>query len=120
MNLDGEIGAIESGMKADLLIVDLADVVYQPLNSVARQLVFGESGRGVETTIVDGRIVMRERRVLTIDEAVLRSELAVVMPTFRRDFAKVAEANREATPYLLAANERLKSHNLGINRFVAS
>jgi len=36
---------------------------------VARQLVFGESGRGVETTIVDGGIVMRDRRLLTIDEA---------------------------------------------------
>ena len=76
MNLDGEIGAIEPGMKADLVIVDLADIVYQPLNSVARQLVFGEAGRGVETTIVDGRIVMRDRRMVTIDEAALRSELA--------------------------------------------
>src|ERR1700728_5365431 len=120
MKLDGEIGGIEPGMKADLVIIDLADVVYQPLNSVGRQVVFGESGRGVETTIVDGRIVVRDRRLLTIDEAALRSELEAVMPTFRRDFANVADANREAIPYLLAANERLKSHNVGLNRFVAS
>ena len=120
MNLDGEIGAVEAGMKADLVIVDLADVVYQPLNSVARQLVFGESGRGVETTIVDGRIVVRDRRVLTINETGLRSELEALMPKFRQDFANVAKANREAIPYLLAANERLKSHNVGLNRFVAS
>jgi 5-methylthioadenosine/S-adenosylhomocysteine deaminase len=120
MNLGGEIGAIAPGMKADLVIIDLADIVYQPLNSVARQLVFGESGRGVETAIVDGRLVMHDRRILTIDEAALRSELAAIMPKFRSDFANVAEANREAIPYLLAANERLKSHNVGINRFVAS
>jgi 5-methylthioadenosine/S-adenosylhomocysteine deaminase len=44
MNLDDEIGAVALGMKADLVIVDLADIVYQPLNSVARQLVFGELG----------------------------------------------------------------------------
>jgi 5-methylthioadenosine/S-adenosylhomocysteine deaminase len=120
MKLDGEVGAIEPGMKADLVIVDLAEVVYQPLNSVARQLVFGESGRGVETTIVDGRIVVRDRRVLTIDDTALRSELEVLMPTFRRNFANLAEANREAIPYLLVANERLKSQNVGMNRFVAS
>ena len=107
-------------MKADLVIVDLDDIAYQPLNSVARQLVFSEAGRGVETTIVDGQIVMRERRITTIDEAALRDELAAVMPTFRRDFANIAEANRLAIPYLLAANDRLKAHNVGIDRFVAS
>ena len=76
MDLDGEIGAIRAGMKADLVVVDLDDVAYQPLNSVARQLVFSETGRGVETTIVDGQIVMLERRIATIDEAALRDELA--------------------------------------------
>jgi 5-methylthioadenosine/S-adenosylhomocysteine deaminase len=119
MNLEGEIGALRAGMKADLVVIDLDDVAWQPLNSVARQLVFSEAGRGVETTIVDGEIVMFERRIATIDEAALRDELASLMPTFRRDFANVAEANRPAIPYLLAANERLKSHDVGINRFVA-
>lgn len=119
MNLEGEIGALRAGMKADLVVIDLDDVAWQPLNSAARQLVFSEAGRGVETTIVDGEIVMFERKIATIDEAALRDELASLMPTFRRDFANVAEANRQAIPYLLAANERLKSHDVGINRFVA-
>jgi 5-methylthioadenosine/S-adenosylhomocysteine deaminase len=120
MNLEGKIGALRAGMKADLVVIDLDDVAWQPLNSVARQLVFSEAGRGVETTIVDGEIVMFERRITTIDEAALREELASLMPAFRRDFAKVAEANQRVVPYLLAANDRLKSHDLGINRFVAS
>jgi 5-methylthioadenosine/S-adenosylhomocysteine deaminase len=120
MNLDGEIGAVRAGMKADLVVIDLDDIAWQPLNSVARQLVFSEVGRGVETTIVDGEIVMFERRITTIDEAALRDELASLMPAFRRDFAKIAEANQRVVPYLLAANDRLKSHDLGINRFVAS
>ena len=83
-----------AGMKADLVVIDLDDVAWQPLNSVARQLVFSEAGRGVETTIVDGEIVMFERQIATTDEAALRDELASLMPTFRRDFANVAEANR--------------------------
>jgi cytosine/adenosine deaminase-related metal-dependent hydrolase len=120
MNLTGEIGAVRAGMKADLVVIDLDDVAWQPLNSVARQLVFSEAGRGVETTIVDGEIVMFERRITTIDEAALREELGSLMPAFRRDFAKIAEANQRVVPYLLAANDRLKSHDLGINRFVAS
>ena len=74
----------------------------------------------VLTAEVDGEIVMFERRIATIDEAALRDELADVMPTFRRDFANIAEANRLAVPYLLAANDRLKAHDVGMNRFVAS
>jgi 5-methylthioadenosine/S-adenosylhomocysteine deaminase len=120
MDLDGELGAIRAGMKADLVVIDLNDIAYQPLNSVARQLVFSETGRGVETTIIDGKIVMLEHRITTIDEDALRDELASVMPTFRRDFAKIAEANRLAIPYLLAANDQLKAHAVGINRFVES
>ena len=114
MNLEGEIGR-PAGMKADLIVIDLDDVAWQPLNSVARHLVFSEAGRGVETTIVDGEIVMLERKIATIDEAALRDELASLMPTFRRNFASIAEANRPAIPYLLAANERLKSHDVGMN-----
>ena len=118
MNLDNEVGAVRAGMKADLVVINLDDVAYQPLNSVARQLVFSETGRGVETTIVDGNVVMLEGRIATIDEAALRSELATVMPTFRHDFASIAEANKLAIPYLLAANDRLRAHDLHVNRFI--
>jgi 5-methylthioadenosine/S-adenosylhomocysteine deaminase len=120
MGLDGEIGAIRAGMKADLVVIDLDDVAYQPLNSVARQLVFAESGRGVETVIVDGEVVMRERRMVSVDEAGLRAELASLMPSFRRDFARIAKANEAVIPYLLAANARLKDHDVGLDRFVCS
>jgi 5-methylthioadenosine/S-adenosylhomocysteine deaminase len=85
-------------MKADLVIIDLEDVAYQPLNSVARQLVFSEAGRGIETVIVDGNVVMRERRIMTIDEQALRDELASLMPQFRRDFARITKANEPVIP----------------------
>jgi 5-methylthioadenosine/S-adenosylhomocysteine deaminase len=120
MGLEGEIGAVRPGMAADLVIIDLNDVAYQPLNSVARQLVFSEAGRGIETVIVDGNVVMRDRRIMTIDEQMLRDELASLMPQFRCDFAGIIKASEPVIPYLLAANERLKSHAVGINRFVCT
>jgi 5-methylthioadenosine/S-adenosylhomocysteine deaminase len=88
-----------------------------PLNSAVRQLVYSESGRGVETTIVNGRIVMRNRRMTTIDEAAIRAELAEVMLKFRRDFSRLAAANSEATPYLLEANKRVAAADVAIERF---
>src|SRR6266508_6108786 len=70
------LGAIRPGYNADLIIIDLNDVAYLPYNSAARQLVYTEAGRGVESVIVDGRVVMQERKLTTIDEDGLRREVA--------------------------------------------
>lgn len=118
LNLGGSVGALRPGMKADLVIIDLTDPAYMPFNDATRQLVFSESGRGVETAIVDGRVVMRNRRMTTVDERALYEELAEVMIAFRRDFDSAAAANREALPYLLAANRNVASADVGLNRFL--
>ena len=118
LGLGEVVGAIRPGMKADMQIVDLADPAYMPFNNAARQLVFSESGRGVETTIIDGRVVMRNRRMVTVDEAAIHAELADLMPKFRQDFARVAAANEQAKPYLLEANARVARHDVGVERFL--
>lgn len=118
VGLGGVVGALRPGMKADLMIVDLSDPAYMPFNSATRQLVFSESGRGVETSIVDGRIVMRNRRMVTIDETLLRAELAEMMVRFRQDFAVVARANEAARPYLLAANANVAKFDVGVERYL--
>jgi cytosine/adenosine deaminase-related metal-dependent hydrolase len=118
LQLDGVVGAIQPGLRADLVLLDLTDIAFMPLNSVARQLVFSETGRAVETVIVDGRVVLRNRRLTTIDEAAFRAELEEVMQSFRRDFAAVTAASAAAIPYLLAANRRLASQDVSVDRYV--
>jgi 5-methylthioadenosine/S-adenosylhomocysteine deaminase len=120
LQLQKSVGALRPGMQADLIVVDLTDPAYMPFNNAARQLVFSESGRGVETTIVAGRIVMRNRRMTTVDEAAILEELSGIMTAFRRDFGVVAAANREATPYLLEANANVAKFDLGVDRFLAA
>jgi len=87
-----------------------------PFNNAARQLVFTESGRGVETTIVDGRFV--DRRMTTVDEAAIREELAEIMVAFRCDFDVVAHANKQAEPYLLEANRNVAAVDVGVEAFL--
>ena len=116
--LEHEIGRIAPGFRADLALLDLTDIAYMPFNSAARQLVYSECGRGVRTTIVDGRIVMRDGVMLSVDEVALRAELDDLMPAFRRHYAAVEEANRPAIPYLLAANHRLDRQDVGLDRFL--
>lgn len=115
---DGEIGAIAPGMKADISIVDLTNPQFVPFNSAARQTVYAESGEGVDTVLVDGRVVMEGRRITTIDEAELRAAVEAVMPSLRRDLAQVVERTDAFAPDLLRAWRRSWSSDVGTNRYV--
>ncbi|MDP6574408.1 MAG: amidohydrolase family protein [Rhodospirillales bacterium] len=118
--LEGEIGAIAPAMKADLFIVDLTDVSFVPLNSAARQLVFTESGRAVETVIVDGRIILFERRAETIDEAALRQVVEDCMIILGKDLEAVQARTDTMEEYLLEAWRRAWAEDIGVERFVNS
>jgi 5-methylthioadenosine/S-adenosylhomocysteine deaminase len=67
LNMADRIGTLESGKRADVIIVDLQQPKSQPVYSVESAIVYAASGSSVVTTICDGRILMRNRRVLTVD-----------------------------------------------------
>lgn len=116
--LDQEIGALKAGMKADLFLLDLTDPSYLPLNSAARQTVFAECGRAVKLVMVDGRIVVEDGRVTSIDEAALREELAAIMPRFRSDRDKVLREAQKIYPYILEADRKVWAEDVGTHRFI--
>jgi cytosine/adenosine deaminase-related metal-dependent hydrolase len=116
--LEGRIGALRPGMAADLSIIDLTDPSFVPLNSVARQIVFTEAGRGVETVIVDGRVVIADRRITTIDERALREEVTGLMKVLRKDIEEVARRTNAMLPYLMEAQRRMWKVDIGLNRYV--
>jgi guanine deaminase len=116
--LDAQIGALKPGMKADLFLVDLTDPSWLPFNSAARQAVFSESGRGVRLVMVDGRVVVEDGRVVSIDEAGLREALAAVMPQLWKDRASVLEQAAKIYPYILEADRRVWAEDVGTHRFI--
>jgi 5-methylthioadenosine/S-adenosylhomocysteine deaminase len=116
--LAGRLGAIRPGYKADLVLIDLSDVAYLPYNSAARQLVYTEAGRGVESVIVDGRVVIKERKLMTVDEDALRREVADLMRHFVADCDRVVESRKRALPYMLDAHRQVWRADVGMDRFV--
>jgi cytosine/adenosine deaminase-related metal-dependent hydrolase len=70
LGLDSELGSVEVGKKADLITVDLFQPHLRPFDEmVLQRIVYNATGGDVRDAIVDGRLVMADRRVLTIDEA---------------------------------------------------
>jgi 5-methylthioadenosine/S-adenosylhomocysteine deaminase len=69
LGLDKKIGTLERGKRADLVVVDLQQAKVQPVYAVESAIVYAASGSSVVTTIVDGRVLMLDRKLLTVDEA---------------------------------------------------
>lgn len=63
-----QIGSIEAGKRADIILLDLNRPHLRPLNNIAAGLVYSANGSEVNTVIIDGKMVMQNREVLTIDK----------------------------------------------------
>ncbi len=68
------IGSLEVGKKADVVLVDLNTPLAMPVHRVTSALVFNLSHGDVDTVIVDGQILMREKQILCVDEKALLAE----------------------------------------------
>ncbi|MEP6718768.1 MAG: amidohydrolase [bacterium] len=73
LHLESEIGSIEKGKRADLVIVERDSLNQIPLYNVYSDLVYATKANDVETVIINGRIVMRDRRLLTLDEVEIKA-----------------------------------------------
>ncbi|MCF8146147.1 MAG: amidohydrolase [Deltaproteobacteria bacterium] len=67
MGLEGELGTLEKGKKADIIIVDLDKPHLCPMYDPVSTLVYSANGSDVRDVIVNGRIIMRKKQFMTID-----------------------------------------------------
>lgn len=82
--LEPDLGRIAPGAKADLVLYDLDQPHWVPVNDVEQQLVFGERGSGVDTVIVGGRVVLAGGRSTLIDEAEIVREARAMLASIRK------------------------------------
>jgi 5-methylthioadenosine/S-adenosylhomocysteine deaminase len=120
LGLDREIGSIAVGKAADLAIIDLTDPAYLPLNNAVRQLVYSESGRGVHTVVVDGHIVVDDRRVTTVDHAALLEEVAELGKIYAADSRQHCERLAAAAPYIVDVVRRHGDRPLDFDRWLSA
>ena len=110
------LGTIVVGAPGDLVLVDLATTAFLPLNDLPRQLVHVELGQSVRLTMVAGRVVFEEGRVMTVDEPALMDEAREL---FAARSAALAAAESEVAPllpYYREMYERAVAIDVGMTR----
>lgn len=68
LHMEKEIGSLEARKKADLVLISLDEPNAVPMFDIYAQIAYALKGSDVETVVIGGRVVMRERKLLTIDE----------------------------------------------------
>jgi cytosine/adenosine deaminase-related metal-dependent hydrolase len=114
--LQDEIGSIEPGKKADLVVLDLESAPFRPLNDPLVHLVYAENGSSVEHVLVGGEFVVRDRRLTRVDEDVLFAELTERLSDFRSRQDRWEETARQFEPYVKELYMRCMSEEVGIDR----
>ncbi len=87
LHMEREIGSLEAGKKADIIVIGLHAPHAVPMYDVYSQIVYALKGSDVETVVIGGKVVMRYGRVLTVDDR-------AVMAKAREYGAKVKESLR--------------------------
>jgi 5-methylthioadenosine/S-adenosylhomocysteine deaminase len=72
--LEKETGSLEVGKKADFVVLDLSGVHMQPLHDVVSHIVYSANRNDVRDVYIDGKPVMRNRELLTMDEEKVKYE----------------------------------------------
>ena len=69
LGLERKIGTIEEGKSADIIIINLETPITKPINDVFSQIVYNAKGTNVETTIINGKVLMENRKlIINVDE----------------------------------------------------
>ena len=74
IGLGDKIGSLTPGRRADLIQVSLADPHFTPLYDVISHLVYVAHEQDVASVVVEGKVLMRDGKVLTVDTARVRAE----------------------------------------------
>ncbi|MFC2251718.1 amidohydrolase family protein [Labrys portucalensis] len=117
MRLPRPTGRLAPGWQADIILLDLDSFAFTPLNDLKRQLVYCENGSSVTTVMVGGRIVVENRRLLTVDEDALKQEARLLAGEFADYMARCKSAADELEPHYRRMYRQALATPIGLNRW---
>lgn len=117
LQLDGRIGQLAPGFRADLILLDLSAPPYTPLIDLPNHLVYGEDGDSVRLVMVDGRVVVRDGVVLTVDETAIVQEVRDMMAGWLEAIAPARDWAERLRPAFEEMIRRCSVADVGVNRW---
>jgi len=87
LGMEAQVGRLQKGMKADVIVLNLNKPHLTPLYNAYSQIVYSASGADVETVIINGRIVMKNRRILTFDEQEAMRRVSAIADRVKRSLS---------------------------------
>jgi len=119
LGVAGDLGAIAPGRKADLVLLRADSVFLRPLADPLNALVYAETGASVETVLVDGRVVLENGRVTTLDETRIYARVQEAADRQRARSGEAWELARRLAPHVAAACRAAVAIPLSINRYAS-
>jgi 5-methylthioadenosine/S-adenosylhomocysteine deaminase len=95
LGLEKRIGSLEPGKRADVIVVNMSTPRQTPMYDPVSHLVYATHGDDVQTTIVNGKILMRGRKVLTIDEDAVVKEARLLSERVKLAVRPAGSARRQ-------------------------
>lgn len=95
IHMDSVIGQLKVGMQADMIQLDVTRTHHMPLYDIQSHLVYVLDSHDVQTTIVAGQVLMRDRQVLTIDEPALRAAVTRASDRIRKALREQQEEQEQ-------------------------
>jgi hypothetical protein len=117
--LAGDLGALAPGRKADLVVLRAGSMHLRPHTQPLHSLVYVETGASVETVLVDGRVVVADGRVLTVDEDALRRRAQVAADRLADRSGRAWLLAEQLSPYVAAACRAAVALPFPVNRYAA-
>jgi len=118
--LEREVGSLEAGKKADIVLLDLDSWPFVPMNDPSVHLVYAENGSSVTDVLVDGELVVRDRKPTRVDEAEVMAEVRGRMPELLAQRDRWEAIARRYEPPMKALYMHCMAQDTGLHRLAGN
>lgn len=115
-----DIGAIAPGRKADIVLLNSNSIYLKPMTNFFNAVVYTETGASVDTVMIDGRIVLEQGTVLTVDEASILSAAHAAVEKIAHADNDMKHIAAVLDPYVGAACRAAVTKPFPVNRYASA